>query len=512
MSGDRTPARERRLWKLGIAAAAAAVTPWLPGVAGLEAEARATAAVAVLTALCWMTEALPLPVASLLPALLLPALGAVPAPVLAPWYFDDILLLFLGGFVLALAIERYGLHERLAWRAVAVFGARPSRLVLGMMVATAGLSMFVNNTSSTLVMLPVAMALLARCGEEEQRRLGSPLMLGVAYAATIGGLATPVGTAPNMVFLAQTRARFPDAPEIGFGQWTIAMLPLAAVFLVATWLVLTRLTGRVPRGLSPGLAAGAAEARDRAPLDRDARKVAAIFGAVALLWMTRKSADLGGVRLPGWSELLPDAVAGAIGDSTVALLGCVLLFALPSRRAPGSPLMRWEDCRDLPWGVLLLIGGGLALARAFDETGLSTAVARGLAGALEVLPPWAVLVLVSASVTLLTELASNTAAINILLPLLFGAAVQSGMHPMLVALPAVISVSYAYMLPVGTPPNAIAYASGRIPMRDMVRAGSLLDAIAVALVCLFTVFWVAPRLGFDLAAPPAWAAGVPPGP
>lgn len=513
LAATTTPAPRRlRLRTLAAVCAAAAATLWLPGIAGLPWAARATAAVAVLTALCWMTEALPLPVASLLPALLLPALGAVRAREVAPWYFDDVLLLFLGGFVLAIAIERYGLHERLAWRAVAVFGARPTRLVLGMMVATAGLSMFVNNTSSTLVMLPVAMALLARCGAEEQRSLGSPLMLGVAYAATIGGLATPIGTAPNMVFLAQAGTRFPEAPRIGFGEWMIAMLPLAAAFLLLSWWILTRVTGRVGSGVSAGLAAGAREARALPPLDADARKVLAIFLGAAILWITRRPADLGAVRLPGWSQLLPAPAAAAVEDSTVALLACVLLFAMPSRRRGGAPLLAWDDCRDLPWGVLLLIGGGLALATAFDRTGLSQAVAEGLAGALHALPAWALLGLIATAVVLFSELASNTAAINILLPLLFGAAVQAGLHPMLVALPAVAAVSYAFMLPVGTPPNAIAYATGRIPMRDMIRAGALLDLAAVVLISIAVVSWIAPRLGYDLAEVPAWSAPAAPGP
>ncbi len=508
-----TPAPPRsRLRLLAAAAVAAAVLPFLPGLSELPAPARVTAAVAVFTALCWMTEALPLPIASLLPAILLPAFGAVSAVEIAPWYFHDILLLFLGGFVLAIALERYGLHERLAWRAVAIFGARPQRLVLGLMIATAGLSMFVNNTSTTLVMLPVAMALLARCSEEEQARIGSPLMLGVAYAATIGGLATPIGTAPNMVFAAQSRLRFPDAPAAGFGSWMVAMLPLAAAMLLATWWVLTRVTGRTGNQSSPGLAACVREARGLAPLDRDARSVLGIFLAVALLWLTRTPNDLGAFTVHGWSELLPKATADAISDTTVALFGCVFLFALPSRRRGGAPLLAWSDCRELPWGVLLLIGGGLALARAFDSTGLSTAVAEQLSGSLDQMPTWAVLLVIAASVTLLSELASNTAAINILLPLLFGAAIESGMHPMLVALPAVISVSYAFALPVGTPPNAIAFATGRIPMRDMLRAGLLLDLIAIALVCLFVVFWVAPRLGFELSVTPEWAAEVPAGP
>jgi sodium-dependent dicarboxylate transporter 2/3/5 len=228
--------------------------------------------------------------------------------------------------------------------------------------------------------------------------------------------------------------------------------------------------------------------------------------------MTRQPADLGFVTLPGWRAALPAGIAAAVGDATVALAGAVLLFLLPCGGGSRRPLMTWADCRELPWSMLLLIGGGLALARAFDHSGLSAAIAAGLADALAVLPPAGVVLLVAATLTLFTEIASNTATIALLLPLLFGAAVETGLHPLLVALPAVFSVSYGFALPVGTPPNAIAFATGRVRMGHMIRTGLLLDFLAILLVTAFVLLWTGPRLAPDLRSFPSWAAPAPAGP
>lgn len=490
----------------------ALLAPFAPGVRDLDPAARKTAAVTAFTAWCWITETLPLAAGALLPAVLLPAVGVAKAQDVAQWYFDDILFLFLGGFVLSLALERTRLHERLAWRAVALFGARPRRLVLGLMAATALLSMFVNNTSSTLVMLPVALALLARCEEGERASLGAPLLLGIAYAATIGGIATPIGTAPNILFLSLFQQRFPAAEAPGFGVWVVAMLPLAAVFLLVCWVVLTRVAARPSATASPALEAYARAASTLPPRNAEQNRVLAIFVGVALAWITRQPADLGVVTVPGWRDALPDSIAATVSDGTVGLLGALLLFLVPCGGGSRRPLMTWDDCRGLPWSMLLLIGGGLALARAFDHSGLSRAIAGGLAQALAGLPPVGVVLLVAATLTFLTEIASNTATIALLLPLLFSAAVETGLHPMLVALPAVLSVSYGFALPVGTPPNAIAFATGRIRMGQMVRAGLLLDVLAVLIVTAFLLLWIGPRLGYDFDSFPSWAASAPAGP
>lgn len=494
-------------WRFLLGAALAGVVPFLPGVRGLEPEARAVAAVATLTAWSWLTAALPLPVASLLPALLLPATGAVPAQTVAPWYFHDILLLFLGGFILAIALEKHGLHRRFALRALTLFGAAPRRIVLGFMLVSAGLSMFVSNTSTALLMLPVALAVLDRCGDSERAALTRPLLLGVAYACSIGGVATPIGTAPNAVLLGQLRERFPDAPPIPFATWFLGTLPLVASFLFVAWWYLTRIAVPLPRAASLSVDEVRAERSRSGHRSAEQNRVLFVFATVAGLWMTRSGIDLGAVAVPGWSALLPERVSATVSDATVALLGVLLLFLIPGRGRATGALLDWEDCARIPWGILLLLGGGFALARAFESSGLSVAVGGALAGSVGALPPFLTVLIVVLAVTFLTEITSNTATINVLLPLLFGASVAAGIHPMLLALPTTMAVSCAFMLPVATPPNAILFSSGRLRVAEMARTGFALNLATAVLVTVYTFAWIAPRFGYALDAFPAWAAG-----
>ncbi len=496
-------ASSRRLLLLGTGALLAVLVGL--ATAGLPGPARGTAATATMTAWCWLTGCLELPVASLLPALLLPATGAMSAGRVAPAYFHDILLLFLAGFILALALEHHELHRRFALAALAGFGTRPRRLVLGFMVVAASLSMFVSNTSTALLMLPVAMAVLEDCSPEARRALRLPLLLGVAYACSIGGTATPIGTPPNASLLGQFADRFPEAPTISFGSWVLGVLPFALCFLALCWLFLTRILGRLPT--APLFSAGEL-ARRRSALGRmrpEQRRTLAVFALVALLWLTRSGFRVGAGGVPGWSALLPAAVADAVSDATVGLLGVVLLFLLPGSSTRGGALLDWEHCRRLPWGVLLLLGGGFALARAFEESGLSLVIGRALQGTVHELPLPAAVALTALVVTFLTELTSNTATINVLLPLFFGAAVAAEVHPLALALPATLAVSCAFMLPVATPPNAILFSSGMLSMGEMARAGLLLNLLTIPMVTLFTLCWLAPVLGLDLGSFPAWA-------
>ena len=400
------------------------------------------------------------------------------------------------------------MHRRFALRALTLFGAAPRRVVLGFMLVAALLSMFVSNTSTALLMLPVALAVLDRCAPADREILTRPLLLGIAYACSIGGVATPIGTAPNSVFLGQIRDRFPDAPSIAFGSWFLGALPLVAGFLAVAWFVLVRVVHRVPG--SSGLSIEEVRQERQATGRRSAEqnRVLAIFLLVASLWMTRSGADFGAVSLPGWQELLPQQVAATISDSTVALLGVVLLFLLPGRSPRTGALLDWEDCKQVPWGILILLGGGFALARACEESGLSTAIGESLAGMIGSMPPVAMAFVVALGVTFLTEITSNTATINVLLPLMFSACVAAGVHPFLLALPATLAVSCAFMLPVATPPNAILFSSGRLRVMDMARAGVLLNLLTAVLVTFFAIYWIAPTWGFDLSTFPDWARPV----
>ncbi|PCJ51556.1 MAG: hypothetical protein COA70_14050 [Planctomycetota bacterium] len=503
-SSPESPTR-RPLQRLLPGVAIALVVPWLPWVSDLPYEARATAGIAFFTAYCWIREALPLPIASLMPALLFPALGVVDAREVAPWYFKDILLLFLGGFILALALERYGLHHRFALRSLRIFGTKPRRVVLGFMLVGGFMSMFISNTSTALLMLPVAISLLQQCTAEEQKLLNAPLLLGIAYSCSIGGVATPIGTAPNSVLLGMYAERFPEAPEISFGTWFFGAFPFVIVFLFVAWFCLCRVTGKLGSKRTPSLDRFIEERAGQAKRTPEQNRVLGVFAMVAILWMTRQGIDFGSVAIPGWASFLPAHVAATLKDSTVALVGVLLLFSIPGRAKQTGALMDWEDCKNIPWGILLLLGGGFALAKGFEVSGLSAAVGDAMGSSLQVLPLWGTVFCVAIAVTFLTEITSNTATINILLPVLFSASVAAGLHPMALAIPLTFAVSCAFMMPVSTPPNAILFSSGRLKMGEMAKAGLVLNLCTAVLVTLFCIYWVAPQWGFDLGTSPSWA-------
>ena len=477
--------------------------PWLPALQDLPPQARATAGVALLTAWCWLTEALPLPIASLLPACLLPLTGVVSAREVATHYFHDILLLLLGGFILALALERHGLHRRFAFRALRVFGTQPRRLVLGFMVPSGCLSLLISNTSTALLMLPVAVAVLESCKGKDGKSFAPPLLLGIAYACSLGGVGTPIGTAPNGVFLGQIADRFPDAPEIGFGSWLVGTLPFVLLFLGVAWLLLTRVIFRLPSRPVEGLDELKEQHLQQGPRTPDQNRVALVFGLVALAWVTRQGMTWGSFHIPGWEVLLPASVSSSMSDATVALVGVFALFLVPSQGK--EPLMDWKACRNIPWGILLLLGGGFALAKAVESSGLSASLGAALGAVISQLSPFGAVFAVVLGVTFLTEVTSNTATINLALPLLFSAALAADLHPFVFAVPATMAVSCAFMLPVATPPNAILFSSGLISIRQMARAGFLLNLTTAILATLVALYWTLPAWGIQLDEVPSWA-------
>ncbi|MDP6850625.1 MAG: DASS family sodium-coupled anion symporter [Planctomycetota bacterium] len=485
--------------------AIALAIPFLPWVSDLPAEARLTTFVVAFTAWCWLTNTLPLPVASLLPAFLLPITGVLSARAVAPLYFQDILMLFLGGFILALSLERHQLHKRFALRALTLFGAKPRKVVLGFMFAAASLSMFVSNTSTALLLLPVALAVLDGCSAENRHQLSPPLLLGIAYACSIGGVGTPIGTAPNAVLLGQLLDRFPDAPVIPFGTWMLGTLPFVFAFLFCAWFVLVRVAWKLPHYAFPGLNDLRSQRISQEKRSKNQNRVAFIFGLVAFAWITRQGANFGSFYIPGWQLLLPESTSAAISDATVALGGVLLLFVTPSES--DGPLMKWADCKNIPWGVLLLLGGGFALAKACETSGLSAAAGASLGQFVSSVSPLEAIFCVSLMVTFLTEITSNTATISLMLPLLFSTCLAADIHPMLLAVPATMAVSCAFMLPVATPPNAILFASGQLRISQMARAGLLLNILTAVLVTFFAYFWTLPTWGFDLSEMPKWTLG-----
>lgn len=465
-----------------------------------------TAAVAVLMAVWWLTDALPLSVTALLPVVLFPALGIMSGKDTSLRYFDDIIFLFIGGFLVAIAMERWNLHRRIALRILLLFGLKPRMILLGFMVSTAFLSMWISNTATAMMMVPIGIALLAKLaditGEEAVSRYSLAVLLGIAYAASIGGIATPVGTPPNLVFLGVYHQQFPDAPEISFPKWMMFATPLAIAMLLFTWGALSFLfklgrdVGRVESAIFHE------QYRELGPMSRAEIIVLIDFVALAILWITRSTITIGGTTFHGWGELFPNAKF--ITDGTTAIALALPLFIIPSGSPTHHHLLDSTSIQNLPWGIVLLFGGGLALAAGFETSGLSAWVGGRLT-VLGHLHPLLVIAIVCTLITFLTELTSNTATAQVLLPILAANAIALGIDPLLLMIPGVLSASYAFMMPVGTPPNAIIFATGRVTMPQMARVGIVLNLAGIIFTTL--AIWTLGRyvLGIDVQGLPQWA-------
>lgn len=448
-----------------------------PPPPGLSAEGWRVAAAGVLMGVWWMTEALPLAATSLLPILLFPLLGAGTVAQAAAPYAESTVFLFMGGFMLALAMQRWGLHRRIALTIMRGMSDRPAGLVLGTMAATAFISMWVNNTATVLMMLPIGLSVIEvveRCDRDEPN-FAPALLLGIVYAAAVGGLGTLIGTPPNTLlagFLEKTYGI-----RVGFVEWMMVGVPLVVLLLPLAWLIVTR--GVLPLGRAR-IAGSAAFLRDEraalGPATRPEWIVAAVFVLADVLWIARPA-------LRG--------VAPGLSDAGIAIGAAVLLFALPAGRGRGR-VLTWETVGRLPWDVLLLFGGGLSLADALGRTGLAQWIGGGLSGVGQ-WPPVAVAIAVALVLVVLSEVASNTAAAVTFLPVIASLAVSQGESPLGLAVIATLAASGGFILPVASPPNAIAYGTGRVSMRQMVRGGIVMDllfAILLPVVALFLLRFI----------------------
>lgn len=455
----------------------------------------AMAGIVAWMALWWISEAVPLAVTSLLPLVLFPLLGIDSVAGTAVNYGKEIIFLFLGGFLLALAMERADLHRRIALRIMDRMGGTGPRLVAGIMLATGLLSMWMNSTSCVLVMLPIALSLLDGDGDPELRKkLTVPLLLAVSLGATIGGMATPVGTPPNLVFLEMWRERYPDRPPIGFGQWMSFGVPLMVVYLAITWWLITRVFFKLPNThlSSPK------DVRERmlalGRVSSAERTAAIIFGATALLWVTGDDIRFSdSFTLHGWRSLTG---LKAVTDGAVALIGALSLFLIPIPKSldgdavdeegsqPPFTLLTWKYAEaNVPWGILLLFGGGFSLAHGIDKSGLSAQLVAAMQH-LQGLPHGLLIAAVATIVCLLSELGSNTAVASLALPILAQSADAWGMDPEAILVPATLAATLGFALPVASPMQAIVFGTGRIPVRDMVRVGIWMDLVGIALLTL----------------------------
>ncbi|WP_018876849.1 MULTISPECIES: DASS family sodium-coupled anion symporter [unclassified Thioalkalivibrio] len=448
----------------------------VPAPAGFDPAAWRVLGLTLFMATWWISEALPLPVTALLPIAVLPVLDIVPMDEATAPYANPIIFLFMGGFAIALAVQRWDLHRRMALAIVARAGNRLHVLVGAFMLATAGLSMWVSNTATAALMLPIALSVLGliergaspQGPDMESRRPALALLLGIAFAANIGGMATIIGSPPNALTAAYLGDR--HGMEIGFLEWMTLGLPLAAVLLALAWWSLTRWVFPVHRVELNGLRALLDEQRATVgPWSVAEKRVAGVFLLVALAWLTRP-------LLEGWLPI-------SLTDAGIAILGAGLLFLVPSGSREQRRLLSWDNTRELPWGVLLLVGGGLSLGAAIESSGL----AELAADALVIAQAWP-LILIMAGVALLTmtlsHVTSNTATAATLLPLVTAFALSMDVPVLLLALPVAFAASVAFMLPVATPPNAIVFASNRLRVLDMVRGGALLSVLALVLISL----------------------------
>jgi len=445
--------------------------------------ARMTAAIATLMAVWWMSEALPLPVTSLLPLILFPLTGVLAMKDATPPYANKYMFLFFSGFMIAKAVEKWNLHRRIALLTVLGVGTQPTRLVAGFMIATAGLSMWISNTATTVMMLPIGMSLVALvmdhltggdADEQSGHNFATCIMLGIAYSASIGGLATLIGTPTNIQlagFIEKTGV------EIGFIDWMLFASPLSLALLFLTWLLMTRLIFPIRvRDIPGGRELIQRELAQLGSMSRGEKIVLCVFALTAAMWVLRGP-------LTKWDLLAGVTLLKNLDDTIIALVGACSLFLIPVDIKRGQFALDWNTAVQIPWGVLLLFGGGFCLAKAVADSHLALWI--GTRVELLELPPLLLVVVVITMVVFLTELTSNTPTAATFLPILFGVAEGMQLEPLYLLAPATIAATCAFMLPVATPPNAIVFGSGHVSIRSMAKAGLWLNLISIALITLW---------------------------
>ena len=498
--GGHPPDGFTMIQRVGLVAGAAlfVLLMVLPAPAALGLPGWRTAAVGILMAVWWITEALPIPVTSLLPLLLFPIIGVSPIGDAAAPYANPLIFLYMGGFMIALAMQKWGLHRRIALKIIRVVGTGPRSLIAGFMVAAGFLSMWVSNTATAMMMMPIGLSVveIARASRtprenaEGYSNFSVSLMLGLAYACSIGGITTLIGTPTNAFLVGFLQETY--GYEISFARWLLLGVPLFIIGIPMTHFVLTRVVFPVRmKELAGGREMIEREIAEMGSISGPEMRVAFVFVGVALLWITQ----------PLLSQVVP-----GLSDTGVAMAGALALFLLPADLRRGVFLLDWKTAESLPWGVLLLFGGGLSLAAAVSSTGLAEWISgmfTGIAG----WPTVFVIASVAGVVILLTELTSNTATAAAFLPVMVALALGIGQDPLLFAIPTVIAASCAFMLPVATPPNAIVFGSSFITIRQMARAGLVLNILFLILVTALTYLMLPIAFGVEVGVIPPWATG-----
>ena len=460
----------------GLIGGPVSVTLLFFAVGSTSSLAWSVAAIGLLMAVWWMTEAVPLATTALLPLVLFPILGISSFETTATSYAHPLIFLFLGGFMLARAMERWGLHKRIAFLILGLGGKEPSSIILSLMLTTAFLSMWISNTAAAMIMLPIGQSIVTTIkdnpGAENKSDLtgfSAALMLGIGYAATIGGMGTLIGTPPNALFAGFMADNY--GIRIGFAQWMLIGIPLVVILLPITWYVLTRFSfnSSLPNYERQGLFS--AEISNLGQITRGEKFVAILMGLTAAAWIFR----------PLLNKLVPGLM---LSDAGIAMTAAILLFVIPVNLSEGRFLLSWDEAIKLRWDVLILFGGGLALAAAISSSELDDLLGSAFSE-FQKFPAFWLILAVTIFIVYLGELASNTAMAAIFLPIAGASAVSLGESPLLMTLPVALAASLGFMLPVATPPNAIIFGSGAVTPQQMLRAGALLDVIGIAIVALF---------------------------
>jgi sodium-dependent dicarboxylate transporter 2/3/5 len=451
-----------------------------------------TSAVAVLMAIWWITEAIPIAATSLLPIVLLPVLGITSIGDSTSPYANPLIFLFMGGFIIAIAMQRWELHKRIALRIINYVGVKPSSIIIGFIIASAFLSMWVSNTATALMMLPIALSVLHFTEREKSDELPVTnfeivLVLAIAYACNIGGIATLIGTPPNALFAGFMLENY--SIEISFVRWMSIGIPLAVVLLPLMYFILSKVVFPIKlKELPGGRKVINSQLKEIGKISIPEKRVAVVFTITAALWIFR----------PLISNILP-----GLSDAGIAIAAGIVLFVLPSGSKKHQKLLVWENMRDLPWGILILFGGGLSLANAISSSGLAAWIGESVQS-LETFPIILLIFAVILIVVFLTEITSNTATTAAFLPILASTAIGMGQNPMLFIIPATISASCAFMLPVATPPNAIIYGSGRVSIPEMAKAGLWLNIIIAMILTIATYYFFAYIFGVEVGVIPDW--------
>lgn len=472
----------------------------LPTPDGMNPKGMKAAAVTVLMAVFWVTEAISIFATAFIPIVLFPILGILNANHIAASYGHHIVLLIIGAFLVAKAIESNNLHKRIALGTIQLIGTSRRQIILSFMIACAFLSMWTSNNSTTLMMLPIGLAILQRESIDKNNAFGSALMLSIAYSASIGGAGTLIGTPPNLLFVSTMNEIFPSSPDIVFTDWLKIGLPFVIIFLPISWIFIIKYF-KIDGGLNDSHDVIQNEYKQLGAITIAEKRVLIICILYALGFVFRRKMEIGTVTLLGWSDLL--GVQAYVKDSTVAFLAALLLFLLPNGKInnDGSKkkLLEWDDAKTVPWGIAMLIGGGLAIASAFKESDLVSWIGVNLN--LEGIPMFLVLLIVVVGMVFLTEINSNTASTAIFLPVLAGVSQAGNFHPYLLMIPATIAASCAFMLPSGTGPNAIILSSGYVTIPEMAKCGFWLNLLAICVIVLLLYFIIMPLLGVTAGSP-----------